>query len=106
LVQSSAKLLHVRRKPAFLLKVDLARAFDSVSWPFLIDIMKHAGFPGAWLDWLPVLLSTANTRVLLNGSPGRRICHARGLRQGDPLSPMLFLFVMEVLNALIKKADK
>jgi hypothetical protein len=68
--------------------------------------MKHAGFPGAWLDWLPVLLSTANTRVLLNGSPGRRICHARGLRQGDPLSPMLFLFVMEVLNALIKKADK
>jgi hypothetical protein len=44
--------------------------------------------------------------VLLNGSPGDSICHARGLRQGDPLSPMLFLLMMEVLNAMIRKADE
>jgi hypothetical protein len=52
------------------------------------------------------MLSTASTKVLINGRPGRRICHARGLRQGDPLSPFLFVIVMEVLNALIAEADR
>jgi hypothetical protein len=59
------------------------------------------GFPRPWIDWISALLSSAHTRILLNGVPGERIYHARGLRQGDPLSPMLFLLVMEVLNGLI-----
>ena len=53
-----------------------------------------------------ILLSTASTKVLLNGHPGRRIIHARGLRQGDPISPMLFVIVMEALNSLIREADR
>jgi hypothetical protein len=105
LVQSSAKLLHAQKQLSLLLKMDIARAFDSVAWSFLIEVLRHLGFPLAWLDWNPVLLSTANTRVLLNGNPGRRICHARGMRQGDPLLPMLFQFIMEVLNGLIRKAE-
>lgn len=48
----------------------------------------------------------ASTRVLLNERPGRRICHACGLRQGDPLSPMLFTVVMVVLNNMISTADR
>jgi hypothetical protein len=64
------------------------------------------GFPRGWVDWISMLLSSASTRVLLNGSPREKIFHARGLQQGDPLSPMLFLLVMEVLNALIHKADE
>jgi hypothetical protein len=51
------------------------------------------------------MLATASTKVMTNGRPGRRICHARGLRQGDPLSPFLFIIIMEVLNALIAEAD-
>jgi hypothetical protein len=42
---------------------------------------------------------------MMNGTPGRRVCHGRGLHQGDLLSPLLFLLVMEVLSALIRKAD-
>jgi hypothetical protein len=51
------------------------------------------------------MLSTASTKMLVNIRPGNRICHACGLRQGDPLSPLLFVIIMEVLNALIHEAD-
>jgi hypothetical protein len=50
-------------------------------------------------------MSIASTKILLNGNSGDRISHTRGLRQGDPLSPILFLLVMKVLNALIRKVD-
>lgn len=50
------------------------------------------------------MVSTASTRVLLNGMPGKLIHNARGLRQGDPLSPMLFILIMEVLHRLLKSA--
>lgn len=89
-----------------LLKIDIAKAFDSVAWPFLIKVLQHIGFSRRWTDWISILLSTASTRVLVNGRPGRRIAHARGLRQGDPISPMLFVIIMEVLNALIREADR
>jgi hypothetical protein len=52
-----------------------------------------------------VILSSVSTRVLINGAPGNKIFHARGLRQGDTLSSMLFLLIMEVLNAVIRKVD-
>lgn len=53
-----------------------------------------------------MLLSVASTKIILNGRPGRRICHARGLRQGDPLSPTLFVLAMETLNSMIRLADR
>jgi hypothetical protein len=94
-----------RKRPSLLLKVDISRAFDSVSWPFLLEVIHKIGFPNKWLDCTSTLLSTASTRVMLNCSPGQRIYHASGLRQGDPLSLMHFLLIMEVLNAMIRKAD-
>jgi hypothetical protein len=104
-IQSTAKLLSARRHPSLLLKVDISYAFDSVSWPFLIDVMSHVGFPIAWREWILVLLSSASTRIQLNGTQGNCMWHARGLQQGGPLLPMLFLLVMEVLNGLFRKAD-
>lgn len=52
-----------------------------------------------------MLLSTASSKISLNGQHGRRICHARGLRQGDPLSPLLFVIVMEALNSMFSRAE-
>jgi hypothetical protein len=88
------------------MKMDIARTFDSVAWPFLLEILRYMGYPHCWLNWVSVPLASASTKVLLNGCPGHRICHARGLRQGDPLSPFLFILVMEVLGAMIRKADE
>ena len=103
-VQLTAKFLHRNKIPSALLKVDIAKAFDTVNWRFLLTMLQHLGFSRRWLDWISIILSTSSTKVILNGSPGRRICHARGLRQGDPLSPLLFVIVMEGLNALLKLA--
>lgn len=89
-VQKAARLLHARKKSRLLLKIDITKAFDSVAWPFLLELMAHMGFPPAWLDWTSMLLSSASTKISMNGAPGARICHARGLRQGDPLSRCCF----------------
>ena len=79
-------------------------AFDSVSWPFLLEVLQHLGFRQIWRDIICGLLSSSTTQVLLNGVPGECISHRRGLRQGDPLSPMLFILVMDVLGHLIAQA--
>ena len=105
MVQLTTRALHVGRTPAMLLKVDISKAFDSVSWPFLIRVLRHMGFGLKFIGWVCIILSSASSRILLNGVPGRVIHHRRGLRQGDPLSPTLFLFVMEVLNAALRRAE-
>jgi hypothetical protein len=105
LIQASTKQLHARKVPSLLLKVDIARAFDLVSWPFLLQIMQVVDFSSGWRDWVSALLSSASIKVMLNDMPEERGCHARSLRQGYPLSPMLFLLVMEVLSAMFRWAD-
>lgn len=105
-VQLTYKLLHSKKKACALIKVNIARAFDTVAWPFLLQVLEHLGFSRRWRNWISILLSTASTRVLLNGRPRHHISHACGLRQGDPLSPMLFVTTMEVLNGMIRWADQ
>jgi hypothetical protein len=66
-MQSAAKLLHARKRPTLLLKVDIAH--DSVAWSFLFEVLQYLGFPRQWIDWVAALLSIANTKILLNGVP-------------------------------------
>lgn len=106
LVQHMVRYLHARKIPVLMLKIDITKAFDSVSWAFLLEILEHLGFGPRWRNLVSNLLRTSTTRVMLNGQPGGLIQHRRGLRQGDPLSPMLFILVMDVLTALIAKAEQ
>lgn len=103
-VQTSAKLFKQRKTAKLLLKLDIAKAFDTVSWPFLLQVLEHRGFGPRWRNCIALLLSTASTRILLNGEPGQPIDLVRGLRQGDPLSPMLFILVMDVFHRLLSHA--
>ncbi|XP_051190649.1 uncharacterized protein [Lolium perenne] len=104
LVKESAKLLHRKRIPSLLLKVDTAKAFDSISWPFLLSVLRQRGFGTRWLGWIKLLLRTASTSVLINGVVGDAFRHGRGLRRGDPISPLLFVIAMEVLPSLFSTA--
>jgi hypothetical protein len=77
------------KQPRILLKLDITKAFDSVSWGFLLEVLRKLGFGPQWCDLLCGLLSSSSTQVLLNGISGDFIRHRRGLRQGDPLSNAL-----------------
>jgi hypothetical protein len=105
-VQSIAKLLHARNRACILFKIDIAKAFDTITWAFLIELLHHLGFSRRWINWVSLLLCTSSTRILLNGQPGKRIYHTRGLRQGDPLYQLLFVLVMDVLNAMFQSANE
>ena len=87
-VRNFARRLHRNKSPSLLFKLDIKKAFDSIRWDYIIDLLRHLGFPNRFLDWLSILLSTASSRIILNGVPGDPIRHGRGLRQGDPLSPL------------------
>jgi hypothetical protein len=104
LVRQVARKINAKRKKGVFLKLDIARAFDSLSWPFLFEVLRHLGFGPMWLRWIGLLLYTASVRVLVNGVPGRSIKLVRGLRQGDPTSPQLFVIAMEVLTLCFVKA--
>ena len=106
LVHHTTRFLHQQKQARILLKLDITKAFDSVSWPFLLEVLQQLGFGPIWCDIISGLLCSSTNQILLNGSPGEKIYHQRGLRQGDPLSPMLFILVMDVLCHLIRKASE
>lgn len=99
-----ARKIHARRETSLFLKLDITKAFDALAWPFLFEILRANGFGAGWIRWIAILLQTSNTKVLVNGVPGRRFHHAKGLRQGDPVSPLLFVIAMDSLAAIINKA--
>jgi hypothetical protein len=103
-VQFTARKLHRLKTDAILLKLDITKAFDTVDWAFLLDVMVKLGFGRRWISLICGLLGTASTRVVVNGVAGDLIFNRRGLRQGDPLSPLLFDSVMDVLHLMIEKA--
>jgi hypothetical protein len=87
LVQQTAKFLHSQKQPRILLKLDITKAFDSVSCCFLLEVLEKLGFKRVWREMISGLLTTSSTLVLLNGVPDEFIAHQQGLQQGTPSLP-------------------
>lgn len=87
-----------------ILKIDFERAYDCVSWDFLLDLHTKMGFGEKWCGWIKECVSTVAMSVLINGSATEEFQTQKGLRQGDPLSPFLFNIVVEALNILLERA--
>ncbi|XP_039060736.1 uncharacterized protein LOC120204786 [Hibiscus syriacus] len=85
-------------------KADFKKAYDLVDWNILFLVMEKMGFGSRWRGWIKKCVSTASVSVLVNGVPTEEIPMAKGLRQGCPLSPLLFNLIGELLNLLILKA--
>ena len=101
-----ARRFHRNRSPTFFFKLDIAKAFDSVRWDYLLTLLQKLGFPDRWREMIARLLSTSCSRIILNGVPTRPIQHGRGLRQGDPLSPLLFVIAIDPLQKLLNLATE
>ncbi|GJR56538.1 RNA-directed DNA polymerase, eukaryota [Tanacetum coccineum] len=87
-----------KKKQTMIFKVDFEKAFDYVRWDFLDDVLKNFGFGSRWREWIQSCLKSSRGSILVNGSPTSEFQIFKGLKQGDPLSPFLFILVMESLH--------
>ncbi|PNX82415.1 cysteine-rich receptor-like protein kinase, partial [Trifolium pratense] len=97
--------LSKRRKDRCLFfKVDFERAYDTINWSYLERMMLKMGFAQKWMSWMRACVFHSSMSVLINGSPTEDFTVGKGLRQGDPLSPFLFLIAAEGLTGMVNKA--
>lgn len=86
-----------------MIKIDFEKAFDKVEHQAMLTLMEAKGFGQKWLEWMKAIFSSATSAILLNGTLGKTF---RGVRQRDPLSPLLFVLAANFLQSMINKAKE
>ena len=102
LVHENIHSLKTTKKPSMLVKLGIAKAYDKLSWKYMRGILGDFRFGREWIGWTMNTVTYSFYSILLNGLPNRIMNPTQGIRQGDPLSPFLFILMEEGLNRLIQ----
>jgi hypothetical protein len=93
------------KRPFFALKIDMMKAYDRVEWSYLYGCLSRLGFDSAWINSVMRCVTSARYAVRVNGDLTEPVLPSRGIRQGDPISPYLFLLCTEGLSCLLKQQE-
>jgi hypothetical protein len=99
--QETLHSLKITKSQGAILKIDLSKAFDRVNWSYIRLLLTHLGFEVPFIKWIMACLNLVSFALLINGAATPFFHSERGLRQGFPLSPLLFLLVVECLSRAI-----
>jgi hypothetical protein len=97
--------MHKKKSDGILFKIDFEKAFDKVKWPFLLKVLEMKGFPSVFNDWIMKTVTTGKVGIKVNDEIGSYFNTYQGPRQGDPLSPLLFDAIVDVLSILVERVQ-
>lgn len=103
LIYDLIELLAQTNKPGLMLCLDFEKAFDSLDWSFLFRVLRAFGFGDSICKWVETYYKNIKSTVIVNGTPTEWFPITRGCRQGDPLSPYLFVLCAEIFAIMIKE---
>jgi hypothetical protein len=104
ILHETIHMLHCKKQSGVILKINFEKAYDKVNWTFVQQTLRMKGFSSEWCNWINSIMTRGHVGIEVNDQIGGNFQTYKGLRQGDPLSPILFNIVVDMLAILVNRA--